>query len=453
MSLKHDDVRLKLASQEVFIASEYDIRIGVFEQPGAFSMTVGNADNFASLASRFPPKTPYELLINGVKVQTGETDGLRKAGSQKNQLKINGRDRLARLVDTNISRQRSFQNSTYLDITREALADVGLGDVPLTSSNEANRKAISGFSNVQELVPPTTEDEIEIVSTERRTRRVYRTLKAELGTTWWQFLTSQYRRAGLFLWSDVSGGFVLASPESEQVPVAQLTRQTGVTKILNEDFSNDTSRRHSEAVVYGRNAGGKNGVGKVLGRFVDDEMVAYLNPNVADRADGGVRKQPATIRDSKVRTRGHAQALARRVIAEERRRHWRLRYEVAGHSTPAVGGGRVVWAPDTIVDVNDGEMGIQGPMYVESIQFSGKPTSTTTWLNLVRTEDLFFRSEALSTARAARPKLKAQEGVVDTKVFVPSIGTYESNLRNVPGLGDFNPGTTDSLAVIDELGT
>jgi hypothetical protein len=47
-----------------------------------------------------------------------------------------------------------------------------------------------------------------------------------------------------------------------------------------------------------------------------------------------------------------------------------------------------VWAPDTIVDVDDDEFGISGQFWVESVTFKRPPTTTT--LVLMRPSDLVF---------------------------------------------------------------
>ena len=48
-----------------------------------------------------------------------------------------------------------------------------------------------------------------------------------------------------------------------------------------------------------------------------------------------------------------------------------------------------MWAPDTVVAVDDGEYGIQGNYYIERVVFRRGP-ETTTELTLQRPEDLVF---------------------------------------------------------------
>jgi hypothetical protein len=69
----------------------------------------------------------------------------------------------------------------------------------------------------------------------------------------------------------------------------------------------------------------------------------------------------------------------------------------------------VIWQPDTVVDVVDDELGVEGPMYVESVKFRRTP-HTETELHLMRIEDLEFAEEAPDAKK--KPKLVARPGVV-----------------------------------------
>src|SRR5690606_35689305 len=101
-------------------------------------------------------------------------------------------------------------------LTELALIEVGLDTSVIALDNIANRKAITGVQRIEELGPTTTtgaETDAGTAGGTAQQRTVYRTIKAEIGTTWWDFLAAQYRRAGLFLWSDVAGSFVLSRPK------------------------------------------------------------------------------------------------------------------------------------------------------------------------------------------------------------------------------------------------
>lgn len=429
MAFEEDIVRLRLDGDTVPIAVDYEVHAGVLTIPAAFSMTVGHGGLVAELAANYPPETPFELEINGTVFARGETDGYSLAGQSASVIAIKGRDILRRIVKKQIRSERSFAEKSFIDLTRLALEDVGLGDREIRTDNIANRKAITGTQKIK--VPPKpdptqeqpktfeeTETEAPGEPAPPKTRTVHKTIKAEVGTTWWEFLAEQYRRAGLFLWSTADGNFVLARPNGNQAPLYRILRRRDgsgepgkVTVLGLPSFANDTTNRYSECQVVGRGGGGKQGRARVSATHFDDEMIALLNPLEADRADGGKRQEPMIIRDDKVRTKAQAAFLARRKVAEWRRSSWALSYTVAGHTAPAIGGGRAIWAPDTVVEVIDDELGIEGPMYVESVVYRRKP-ETTTEIKLMRCEDLIFAEEDFDTVQRLRPK----RGVTSVRV-------------------------------------
>lgn len=420
MTAVNDEVvRLKLAGEEVPIASRYTVAAGVLDVPAAYTMTIGHSGIVADLAAAFPPFTPFELWIGDVKIQSGETDGFSLAGSAGSEITLMGRDVLAPLVDTEINSERTFAEKTFRQLAETALEESGI-DAPLISEdNIANRKAITGVESVKELAPVRTEEASTPAGQQTgKTKITYKSIKAEVGTTWFDFLIEQLRRAGLFIWAAVDGSFVLTRPQVSTPIYRILRRRTtldepgAVTVLGQPSFTHDTTKRFTECQVFGRAGGGKQGRGKVTARHFDDDMIALMNPDPADRANGGKRRKPHIVKDDKVRTVAQAAFLARRKIAESRRAGWSLSYKVVGHTAPAIGGGRAIWQPDTVVEVVDDELGVEGPMYVESVTFSRTP-ETTTEIKLLRIEDLIFAEEDVTAQKAGRrPGLqRARRGI------------------------------------------
>lgn len=409
-SINEETFRLKLDGLEVPIATSYIVQAGILNVPAGFSMTVGHGGLAADLLARYPEFTPFELYVGDVLVQRGETDASELVGASGTQITLRGRDLIKWLVDVKLENDRSFAEKTFLQLTEVALQEVGLGGLPIATDNTANRKAITGVQQVRELAPLPSEEQETEISTSGKTRTVHKTIKATLGSSWWDFLSEQYRRAGLFLWADVStGGFVLSRPRGNQTPLYRIVRRKGspasvgdVTIVGQPQFSRDATKRFTEIKVLGRAGGGKGGRGRISARVFDAEMIEVLNPNPADRADGGKRRKPEIIYDDKVKTTEQAQFLARRKLAESRRNGWSLTYTVAGHTAPAlVGGGRAVWQPDTVVEVIDEHLGIEGLMWIESVEYSRTPY-TTSKIHVMRIEDLLFAEEDFDSP----PKLK-----------------------------------------------
>jgi prophage tail gpP-like protein len=425
-AVNEDRFRLLVDGQDVPICSSYAVDTGVFEVPGKFEMQVGHTGLLTELLHNYCEHTPFELLVNDVKVMQGEIDTLASAGGAGTELRITGRDRLARLFDTELHSDRTFSEASFGDLLEIALADVGLGDVSVVSSNLANRKAITGKYKVTEVVNPSEEStDTEIAETiQTRTKTVTKSLVMEAGTSWWEFLVTQFQRAGLFLWADVFGGFVLGQPNGKQPPLYRLVRrrsgkgeQGDVNFIGQPEFQRTVVPRFSEFHVTGRKGSGEDGRGKAFSRQIDEEMVALLNPNEGDRANGGKRKRIKIHRDDKIKTPAQATFLALRKLAESRRNGFSLAYTIAGHTLQALtGGGRLVLQPETVIHVVDEELGIDAPMYIDGCRYPRGPQCTTR-LHLTRCEDLLFGEEDLFAVPPAAKKGLVRMG--RTEVFRP----------------------------------
>lgn len=415
--VNEDRFRLLVDGQDVPIASSYGVTAGVFEVPANFDMQVGHNGLLLDLLGGYAEGTPFELQVNDVSVMVGEIDDLKTVGGDGTELQIVGRDRLGRIYDCEVKDDRTFTEVTYADLVEAALADVGLGDVSVVSSNLANRKAVTGTYKVQELVTPSQEStDSEVAETvQMRTKKVHKSLIIESGSTWWDFLNTQFQRGGLFLWADVFGGFVLGQPNGKQPPLYRLVRrangqgeQGDVNFIGQPEFHRTIKPRYSEFHVYGRKGTGDNGRGFAYKRQIDDEMVAILNPNEADRADGGKRKKRKIYRDDKIKTLDQAAFLALRKMAQSRRDSFTLNYTISGHTLQALtGGGRLVVTPETTVHVVDEVLGIDEVMYIDNCHYDrAVATKSTTKISVMRTRDLLFGEEDL-LAPPPKPKKSA----------------------------------------------
>ncbi len=100
-------------------------------------------------------------------------------------------------------------------------------------------------------------------------------------------------------------------------------------------------------------------------------------------------KRTLVLRDKTCTNAAQAEFLAHRHIADANRQGFVLEYQMRGHTAVSlVDGSRAVWAPDTIVEVDDEEFGISGLFWVESVTFRRPPSTTT--LVLMRPGDLVF---------------------------------------------------------------
>lgn len=383
-----DDVVLTINGTTLAVAESYQVTCTIFSQPAAFAIRTGSAATAAELMAMFPPGSKFQLTIGGNLAQTGTIDDIDASDSSGGtEVTIKGRDAMAPLQDGYVDAVKSFSNSSYLDIVKFALGIAGLQSKLVSISNAANRALRSGVP-LTELAPPAVVTELiqqgstgvvgVVVGT------VKQQLQANLGETLQSFVRRYLDRAGLMLWADAQGNFVLSTPNIHQPPVARILRlksgqTTAQVSVERASLQNTTSHRHSEVVIYGRGGGRKAGAAKMRGTFQDAEMVAY-----------GFDK-PLVVRDKNTQTAAQAVFLARRRLAEERRAGYVLTYVVTGHTVPSlVNGQRCTWCPDTVVDVQDDILDVHGTFYLETAEYQRGPEGTTTTLKLSRTADMTF---------------------------------------------------------------
>lgn len=454
--VNEDKFRLLVDGVEAPLAKTYSVTASVFTVPAQFSMVVGHNGLLSTLLNAYSEGTPFELWVNDIRVMIGEIDDLAATGQDETSLKVSGRDRLARLTKSEVDSDRTFSDCTFTDLVEAAIAAVGLGDVSVVSSNLANRKAITGTYKVHQLVGPAQEStDTELGQTvEKRTKTVHKSLVIEAGNTWWEFLQPQFQRGGLFLWADVFGGFVLGQPNGKQPPLYRiLRRSTGkgesgdVTILGQPEFHRSTRGRYSEFQVTGRKGSGKDGRSIAFSRQLDQEIVTLLNPEEADRKDGGKRKEIKLYRDDKVKTPEQAAFLALRKMAESRRNAFTLSYMVSGHTVQALnGGGRLVWQPDTTVHVIDEVLGIDEVMYLDNVDYDRAPKSTCK-LSVMRCEDLLYGEEDLlpppKRARLSATRVRVGKTEVEHAFWdknpnwgdLPTLGFRKSKATDAGGTG------------------
>lgn len=389
-----DQVTLKLADKIVVVAESYEVHCSIIQQPAAFTLRLGWSVTVADLMESCPPGTKFELSINDRIVQTGRVDSIGTPSSAFTQLEIKGRDYLATVFDSYAGEELTFPEKTFFQLTRRVLDLCGLNDFELLGDNDANRALITGVP-VKPNSPGEVVSQIRTAADTGTGGLVTQAPKMRLGTRFYDFLQQQYKLAGLFLWATPDKKFILARPRADQVAAYRLFRARGkfstadeTGNVLDCRFHNDTTMRHTLAVVYGRTGGGKNAIEKCRGEFLDPEVhTLYGDPPVFKNI---------VIHDADVTDRQQCEYVARRILSDERRAGWQLEYTVAGHSIPSSrsSSGVAIWGPDTVCRIEDEELDSQFGVlktdyYLESVTFARNP-QTTTKLIFMRKGDLLF---------------------------------------------------------------
>jgi prophage tail gpP-like protein len=450
----NDRVRLELDDTLALMLQNYEVSQRFLTVPSAFAARLGDGSTVIEVITSYPPNTKYALYVGDVPQHTGIIDGYSTDdGGGGTVVTFMGRDYLAPMHDAHAIVDKSFGDLTYRELVETCLELSGITEYTLFPSNDANRLVQGGLgpSNTKKPIstervgvtvvaaggtnnlpgspafeqaqakakaaskaigesitvvvggPTSVDDQIAAAvkaaaTKNRATSSTAKKLQIKVGETFYGFLKKECDRAGLFLFAAVEPNtFVLTEPNAKQAPRYQLRRTRSLNRnevnVLSHRHKNDTAQRHAKYVVHGRGGGGKGGREKVRGEFIDEEMVAL-----------GFSKAWAR-EDQDAKSSAQAEYYARRACAEARRQGWELVYTVEGHSAVSlVGGGRAVWAVDTVVDVRDDELGIYGPHWIEGVTFRGTKDGTTTELTLMRPEDLVFGEGQFLAPKAAKKR-------------------------------------------------
>ena len=398
-----DRVRIRLGNDpDVHIIEEYGFQCSILQQPSAFTLRLSGGKSAQAILAKHPPgpTSRCALYIGPFRQFTGELDASNAFGdTNATNVELKGRDLMARLHDTDIAGERSFNNATYEELFKAALTDVGQGHKIIEISNTANRKVRSGYG-VKVKSEPVKVDEVKHTASGGGFRNV---VTAKLGETWLNFLERHFGKIGLFPWCDANGNFVLSRPNGEQEATFHFFRKRGqlasVANVKSFRFTNDTTNRCSQVVIFARNGGRKFGHNHTHGGFVDEEMKGYGFIDAAKKIS--IRRR--VYRDTEVTSEEEAKFYARRKMAEVNRAGWKLQYVISGHTAPLRSDidKRAVIIPDVVVRVDDDELGIHENLYIEAVEYRSPPRTTV--VTMMRPQDLVFgENQALAGTKSAK---------------------------------------------------
>jgi hypothetical protein len=439
-----DTVDLLLNGKEVLSAKEYDVQIGYFTTPSAFSMTIGSGKTTLDLLRSAPPASLFALRVNEVVQFVGYTDGFDRIGGGATEVSISGRDITAQLVRDHIEHDRSFTNATFEQLARAAILGAGISEptiffdpasqraavtgTPVVSTTKKQTQVVRGTAGQQgtalELQPITADGSaFDVVAVRQGVTTVSTVLnqtinritgykaekpiKWDAGETWFSAWKKDADRGGIFLRAGVDpqgrkpAVFLLGAPDGNQPARIWLlnTRRENTPDnavlVVPGGTRYVMTGRHSEYVVLGQAGGGKDGRKAVVGRFLDEEALAGL-PFPAKRVE----------KDPQVKNTRQANFRARRACAQERRENRHFVYRILGrHTAPLIDNpsARCIPAPDIVAHLRDDEIGANGPMWVSSVRHhKSVKDGTFTEVTLIDPTDLVFGEDELDQAVSTR---------------------------------------------------
>lgn len=380
----NDEVVLRLAGETLLIAESYDVRMSFFRQPSVFALRTGWGGTTKALLDKYPPNTPFSLEIAGQIQFTGRIDAVNAEQSAgATEVTFHGRDDLAPLHDAMARAERSFDNSSYIEMVNALLADAGIEDYVITFSDEANAQRKTGVATAS-----ASGRQVFGRSSSSANSKKKKAGQLKVGERLYEFGKKELDRAGLFLYAaaDIGDGpqFVLTQPNTQQPALYRIVRERGLLRnrvnSTSASFKNDVAKRYVEYTIFGRSTD-KNNKAPVSATIIDEEMIGYGFP----------RSRAYTARVDTCTSVDEARKLAWRARADTRRESYVVTYTVSGNTVPALSGrttkNRAVWAINTVVDVFDDEFGIYEDMWITDVQFARDGSGTRTTLTLVSAAD------------------------------------------------------------------
>jgi prophage tail gpP-like protein len=386
-----DDMTVRINGSEPLLLNSYSINNDLFTVNSA-NFTIGAPGTFKRFTEIFPLGSIYEISYLGTQIQSGLIRQVSRS-SGENIISMSGSDLLQDFLGAEVENEQYLKEHNYKRLVEKALAASGIEEVPVLVSGKDSRERVVGPVPTTE---PVSKDKGALMPPGERV--IPDTIKLSVGESWMDVIASQLRRSGLFIWTTPMGGkrgsLVIGQPDVRQSPAYHLRRISGdqSSNILMDAFSNGIEGRYSDYRVYGRNSGSKDGIGKVSARVTDEEMVLFLNqsPGDIDKDGKPKKKRSKTVRDNKIINEFQARCLCQRLMCDDRRDAFSLSYSIAGHSLQNSNGNDVLVIPDTMIGVRDDELGITGDLYVRAVSYNGDPDSTTTQIELWRTEDIWI---------------------------------------------------------------
>jgi prophage tail gpP-like protein len=407
----------------------YDFSSDFLTPTDSFSFQLGVDESGLSDAVRGALKLGAEvqLHVESNILATGLIDNIEVAASRSGgaMYTIHGRDLLGQTLDTVADPTFHIKNGGTLgELLKQQLEPFGwFEDGDFVFDNDANRDARKGKRGTKTRKSSGTS------SSTRKQRRKKTTTgpkptSAELHQTKpynhesvFHFCSRVAQRHGLWLWCTADGEqIVVGKPDFDQDPEFVLHRgRDGRGNILSGSVRYNLSEQPSIIIADGFAAGGSGEFGKgrvksyiinpMLGLTDEAEPIAEItellkkHPGAAQQTlaaasfafrAANIPFRPMFLHDDESKTQEQLNAFVKREMSLMYRRAVTCSYVVEGHGQETEDG-FVAWAPDTMVDVDDGVAELREQMYVLGVSFhKARGGGTTTHLELIRKNAIVF---------------------------------------------------------------
>lgn len=337
------------------------------------------------LLNKIKPGQTIRLYVNNTLSCTGYIDKVGMSSSASGTvMHVSGRDALAPVIDACIDPKFSFSEAQTIEqLVKKVVEPFGF-----TKISAASIKGSIKLANKRNayLVDDTGRDFI----TKTITSPISTKFKPHPGEGCYQFLERIGRRFGYHVWADVDGETIFLGQPNYTSPAFFSIQHGKFNDVLNNTISSeltvDMTHQPSAIIAEGHGGGGKfkrQGIKSIMiNEFLyktDPPEIKKLKATykeaklVPRRAHISVPSfivppkysKPMWMHDDSSNTAAQLENFVRRNMAEIQSRLLTLRYTVNKHTQ-----GEAIWAPNTIVYVDDYVNGIHQNMWIKSRTFT-----------------------------------------------------------------------------------
>ncbi len=419
---------LPAAKIELNQFTEYSFNSNFLTPTDGWSFTIAEEHLSAKLKDALVPGVEVELTVNNLIQCSGYIDSVEVVASRSSgiEYRIEGRDRLAQVVDACADPTQSFKdNQTLLHALKTLFGPFGwTRDDQFTEENTANRNVKTGA-----IRNKTRKSEGKGFG--RKAIKAYQLhqLRPFSREGAFAFASRIAQRFGLWIWSTSTGNqIVVSKPNFELDPIQTLRRNNDglTTNVLEGTVKFDISDQPNIIVADSYAQNGEFGRGRCktiminTAVWTDDDAFAvpFERYKTAQEIRGhaftfGVQMYTPRCRvlylhDDESQNQEQLNNFVRREMALLQRKSLTVNYTVEGHGQ-IVEGNFVPWTVDTVVKVEDDIAGLHEDLYVLGRTFNkSRSGGTTTRLELIRLNTIEFGEPIAPAEPASKFQEKAK---------------------------------------------
>jgi prophage tail gpP-like protein len=347
--------------------SEYQVELDMLQPADAFSLSIGPARK--AVVDLCCPDAEVRVILDGTTILTGYIDEPeRTVGRGGSKIAIRGRDKSGRLVDESAPLV-SFGSTSIQELAKQ-MAAPWFDDVVL--SNTKNRDLLRGYD--EDGAPLARASREPAIDTAPKAKR-----KVSPGDTRWKVLEHFLTMAEVLAWSTGDGRhLVIGLPNYDQEPQYRFflpkegSAREAEGNVLDFGYTNSVAERYSRIVVLGMATDEDD---EDHEHYVVARGEAKNGPGAHGEGKDFARQKELTIADDDVHDARDAQMKAAREMAVRDGAGRRIKLKVQGHDQEYRPGQRVLYAPDTMAQVEDEEMGTKAAYLVTAVTFSRSRSS------------------------------------------------------------------------------